>query len=330
MNLVFFIRFTNMIKEVLLSLLLFSSVNTLAQYPKASISNGLIEATLYLPDASNGFYRATRFDWAGVVSSLKYKDHEFFGQWYAKHDPKVHDAIQGPVEAFDPIGYDTAKPGETFIKIGVGTLKRINSNPYRFSSQFETVNGGEWKVKIKKNRVTFIHELNDTSGYAYIYKKTLRLIKNKPELVLEHSLKNTGKKAIETNTFNHNFFVIDKQPTGPDFTVSLPFEISNQAAGKNLMKFANKQMRYLKELKKGESTMEYPIGFTGDRVEDYDFTIANSRTGASVRITSDKPLSNFMFWSVPTTLSPEPFIKIKALPGEEFNWNIKYEFKSKD
>ncbi|SKB35961.1 hypothetical protein SAMN05661099_0853 [Daejeonella lutea] len=308
--------------------MLLSALEIFAQHPETTISNGLIEAKLYLPDATNGFYRATRFDWAGVVSSLKYKNHEYFGQWYAKHDPKVHDAIQGPVEAFDPIGYDAVKPGESFVKIGVGSLKKINANPYRFSSPFEIVNAGEWKVKKKKNAVTFVHELHDANGYAYIYTKTLRLLKNKPVLVLEHSLKNIGKNLIETSTFNHNFFVIDKQPTGPDFTVTLPFEINNQSAGKNLMKFENKQMNYLKVLTKGESTMEYPKGFTGDRVEDYDFTVANSRTGASVRITADKPLSNFMYWSVPTTLSPEPFIKIKALPGETFKWNINYEFSS--
>ncbi|WP_221406196.1 hypothetical protein [Daejeonella lutea] len=313
--------------KILLAMLL-SALEIFAQHPETTISNGLIEAKLYLPDATNGFYRATRFDWAGVVSSLKYKNHEYFGQWYAKHDPKVHDAIQGPVEAFDPIGYDAVKPGESFVKIGVGSLKKINANPYRFSSPFEIVNAGEWKVKKKKNAVTFVHELHDANGYAYIYTKTLRLLKNKPVLVLEHSLKNIGKNLIETSTFNHNFFVIDKQPTGPDFTVTLPFEINNQSAGKNLMKFENKQMNYLKVLTKGESTMEYPKGFTGDRVEDYDFTVANSRTGASVRITADKPLSNFMYWSVPTTLSPEPFIKIKALPGETFKWNINYEFSS--
>jgi len=317
-------------KEFLFGLLLFSGLNLFGQYPEASISNGLIAAKLYLPDADKGFYKATRFDWAGIISSLKYNNHEFFGQWYAKHDPRVHDAIQGPVEAFDPIGYDSAKPGETFVKIGVGTLKKLNDKPYRFSSQFEIMNGGEWTIKKRKDRVQFIHELHDVNGYAYIYKKTVRLVKNKPELVLEHSLKNIGAKEIETHTFNHNFFVIDQQPTGPDFTVSLPFEISNQAAGKKLMKFENMQMRYLKELSKGESTMEYPVGFTGDRIEDYDFTIANSKTGASVRITADQPLSKFMFWSVPTTLSPEPFIKVKARPGEKFKWNITYEFNSKD
>ena len=316
-------------KKAFICLLLFSTINALAQYPEAIISNGVIEAKLYLPDANNGFYKGSRFDWSGVVSSLKYKNHEFFGQWYPTHNPRVHDAIQGPVEAFDPIGYDTAKPGETFIKIGVGTIKKINTNPYRFSSPFEIINAGEWKIKKKKSSVKFIHKLQDVSGYAYTYIKTLRLVKNKPELILEHSLKNTGANAIETSVFNHNFFVIDQQPTGPDFTVSLPFEISNKAAGKNL-KFEKNELVYLKELTKGESTMEYPTGYAGDQVKDYDFKVKNSKTGAGVRITSDRPLSRFMFWSVPTTLSPEPFIKVKALPGEEFKWNIKYEFKSKE
>jgi len=317
-----------MCKKIIFALFLLTSLKTFAQFPEASITNGEITAKLYLPDPKNGFYRATRFDWAGVVSSLKYKDHQYFGQWYTKHDSKVHDAIQGPVEAFDPIGYEDAKPGETFIKIGVGTLRKINSNPYKFSSQFVIVNGGVWKVRKKKDRVEFIHELYDENGYAYIYKKTLRLVYQKPELILEHSLKNTGKKVIETNTFNHNFFMIDKQATGPDFTVSLPFNIESKASGKDLIMFKNKEIRYLKDLEKGESTMEYPKGFSGNKVEDYDITIENKKTGGGVRITADKPLSNFMFWSIPTTLSPEPFIKIKVLPGGEFKWDIKYQFYS--
>jgi len=76
--------------------------------PKASISNGLITAQLYLPNAVNGYYRGTRFDWAGQIPDLRYKGHSYFGQWFEKYDPMSHDAIMGPVEAFDPVGYDEA------------------------------------------------------------------------------------------------------------------------------------------------------------------------------------------------------------------------------
>ncbi|MHB1176872.1 MAG: hypothetical protein ACYCZO_00915 [Daejeonella sp.] len=292
-----------MSKMTILTIFLLTGSTAFAQYPEASISNGLIEAKLYLPDAREGFYRAMRFDWAGVISSLRYKNHEYFGQWYNKHDPKVHDAIQGPVEAFDPIGYDAAEPGETFIKIGVGTLRKINMSPYRFSTPFEIIDGGNWKVRKRKNRVDFTHELNDGNGYAYIYKKTLLLPKNKPELVLKHSLKNVGKKPIETSTFNHNFFMIDKEPTGADFTVSLPFQIESKAVAASLISFDNMDMHYLRNLTKGEYTMEYPKGYTGDKVEDYDIRVENKKTGSGVRITANRPLSNFMFWSVPTNHS---------------------------
>ena len=88
-------------------------------FPKASISNGVIRAELMLPDAKKGSYRGTRFDWAGVISSLQFQGHEYFGRWYEHHDPNIHDAITGPVEEFrtndSGLGYDEAKPGVLFL-----------------------------------------------------------------------------------------------------------------------------------------------------------------------------------------------------------------------
>jgi hypothetical protein len=317
-------------KHIIFIILIFSASSIFAQYPQSRISNGVIEANLYLPDAKKGFYRGTRFDWSGIINSLKYNDHEYFGKWYQQHDPAKHDAITGPVEAFDPIDYTTAAPGEKFLKIGIGILKKVKNEPYGFSKPFEVLNAGKWKVRTKSDRVEFIHTLSDDSGYSYIYKKTVRLAEGKSQMILEHSLKNTGQKAISTSVFNHNFFVIDNQTTGPDFSVSMPFKISSEPAKKSLMTFIDNKMVYTRDLKKGESTMEYPKGFTGTSIGDYDFRIENQKTGAAVRITSDRPLSHLMYWSVPTTLSPEPFIKIDALPGEEFTWSIIYDFYTID
>ena len=70
-----------------------------AEAPEATISNGSIQSRLYLPDAQRGYYRGTRFDWSGVIYSLRYKGHEYFGPWFDKYDPNTHDAITGPVEA---------------------------------------------------------------------------------------------------------------------------------------------------------------------------------------------------------------------------------------
>ncbi len=75
------------------------------------------------------------------IPSLEFQGHTFFGQWFEKYDPKLHDAIMGPVEEFltngAGLGYAEAKPGENFVKIGVGAIRKpeeaasISSAPTR-------------------------------------------------------------------------------------------------------------------------------------------------------------------------------------------------------
>ena len=95
-------------------------------YPKADISNGVIQAELMLPDPQHGSYQGTRFDWSGIIFSLQYQGHEYFGKWYEKHDPKIHDAITGPVEEFrtndSGLGYEEAKAGGTFVRAEAGAF----------------------------------------------------------------------------------------------------------------------------------------------------------------------------------------------------------------
>ncbi len=133
--------------------------------PKAEISNGQIRAVLYLPDAQTGFYRSTRFDWSGVIASLKYRGHEYYGPWFHKVDGKVHDfeyddsgvvasplsASVGPAEEYQTdgkaLGYDEAKGGGTFVKIGVGVLRKpLNETKYDHYKQYEIADSGKWTV----------------------------------------------------------------------------------------------------------------------------------------------------------------------------------------
>lgn len=212
-------------KGIVLCLILLawhSYASPVDDFPKVSISNGIINASILLPDTKTGYYRATRFDWSGVVETLEYDNHSYFGQWFPKYDPQIHDAIKGPVEEFGAIGYDEAAVAEKFIKIGVGALKKTNAKPYSSFTLYPIENSGTWKVKAKKDRVEFTQELHDESGYAYIYTKTVRLLKGKPEMVLEHSLKNTGNKPLQTKVYDHNFFIIDQQPTGPGHKSKVP------------------------------------------------------------------------------------------------------------
>ena len=157
-----------------------------ADFPQVEISNDALHAKVYLPDPERGYYRGTRFDWSGVIASLKYKGHDYFGPLFDQHDPKVHDNIRGPVEDFRTnnagLGYDESKAGGTFIKIGVGVLRKAEEQRYRQANYYEIVNSGRWSSRKGRDWVEFVHELSDGKGYSYLYRKTVRLAKGKPEL----------------------------------------------------------------------------------------------------------------------------------------------------
>jgi hypothetical protein len=298
----------------------------LDQFPQAEITNGIIHARLYLPDSKDGYYRASRFDWSGVISELEYKDHTYFGQWFDKYSPTIHDAIMGPVEDFSPVGYDEAKTGDSFLKIGIGIVIKPEEPKYSIVTPYQIINPGIWKIKKKIDQVEFNHTLNNKE-YAYEYKKIVQLIKGKPEMVLSHSLKNTGKQTIETNAYAHNFFVLDKQPIGQGFVVTFPFRLSGEAQGtENFGEIRDKQIIFLKELSKNEHLYFKSLQGFGNSAKDYDIKIENHKTGAAVRITSDQPLSKLVFWSASKTLCPEPYIQMKIKPGETFKWKIYYQF----
>src|SRR5580692_9990222 len=77
--------------------------------PQVEISDKTIHAKIYLPDAHQGYYQSTRFDWSGVVASLEANGHSYFGKWFddsdqRSHDPRNHDSITGPVEEFQALG----------------------------------------------------------------------------------------------------------------------------------------------------------------------------------------------------------------------------------
>ena len=300
-----------------------------AGYPEAEISNGLIRAKLLLPDPERGSYRGTRFDWSGIISSLQYQGHEYFGQWYEQHDPKIHDAITGPVEEFRTnnagLGYDQAKPGGTFIRIGVGTVRKPDENAYRPFATYDIVNPGKWTHHGGRDWIEFVHELYSDEGYGYVYRKTLRLTSGKPQLVIEHALKNTGRKTIETAQYNHNFFVIDREVVGPDIVVRFPFVPHASHELQNGAEIQGQEVRYTRELKKGESVSSELAGF-GNNSSDYDIRIENRKTGAGVRISGDRPLSKVVFWSIRSVACPEPYVELRIEPAQELKWRITYDF----
>ncbi len=316
-----------------------------APVPEAEITNSLVRVQLYLPDAAAGFYRGTRFDWSGVIQGLEYAGHDYYPQWFQRSDPNVHDfvyagadivagpctAITGPAEEFvsggKGLGFDEANAGGTFIKIGVGVLRRpddANYDPFRL---YPIKDGGRWLVTRKPDSIEFRHELSDpATGYAYEYRKTVSVAGDKPQLVLDHHLRNTGRRRIQTSVYNHNFLYLDRQAPGLNVSLTLPFRIrSAPPPASGLAEVRENRIGFTRTLT-GQDRVYLDLQGFGEEAKDYDVRIEDRSVGAGVRITGDRPLSRLALWAIRAPLSIEPFIDMTIEPGAEFTWQIRYEY----
>lgn len=294
------------------------------KYPSAEISNGMVKMKLYLPDKEKGYYRATRFDWSGLIASLEWKGHQFFGQWKATHDPLVHEDLPGPVEAsvMPGLGYEEAKAGGSFIRLGVGVLEKPDEEQYRWDHTYKIVDPGKWVVSRGKDWIEFIQTLNGPNGWGYVYTKKISLKKDHPGFTISHVLKNTGEKTIKIDQFNHNFFMMDGDTTGREFVVRFPFNIATKNDLKGIVKTDGHNLRFVKDLREGTIWLELK-GY-GKDVSDHNITIFNTKSGIGVNYKVDKPLYRQVFWACPTTLCPENFILLDVPAGKTENWNSDY------
>lgn len=331
----------------LLALLMGGPGTSFGESHDVQIGNGLIHATIHPPDPVSGFYRGTRFDWSGIIGSLTYHNHNYYGPWFTKTDPTVKDyiyngpdiiagpcsAVTGPAEEFltngEALGFNEASPGGTFLKIGVGVLRRPDDAKYSIFRLYDVVDHGKWSVRVSPESVAFIQKVSDpSSGYGYLYRKVIRLIPGKPQMIIEHKLTNVGRRTIVTSVYDHNFLVLDHQTIGPDFSITLPFEIHPaRPTNSTFGTVDGRSIHYVRALH-GRDLFGIKIEGFGPTSKDYEITIDNPHAGAGMRIKGDRPLESEELWSIRSTLAMEPYIHMSIGPGKSFTWKYIYTYYS--
>jgi len=202
---------------------------------------------------------------------------------------------------------------------------------YDHSRVYAIVDPGKWTIKKSKDSVEFTHVLTDEAdGYGYIYRKTVRLVPGKPQMILEHSLKNTGTKPIRTTVYNHNFLVLDNEGPSKDLTITVPFQIeSPRPPTPGLLEARGNQLTYLKTLTGTERGTATIRGF-GETAKDYDIRVENKKLGAGYHVVGDRPLSNIAVWSIRTVNAVEPYSSMSIEPGQDYTWNLTYDYYTTD
>ena len=324
--------------------LLLASPALAEDYPHVVLKNDKLKFTLYETDATKGFYRGTRFDHAGVFGHVEFAGHKIFGSWKDKHDPTNHDDIVGPCEEFGnqaPLGYDDAKVGGTFLKIGVGELEKPKEAKYSFANKYKIVKPLEWERRrydlsrmkqddLPDNAPWQVWETSQkTNGYGYGYRKHVALSAEDARITVAHYLKNTGEKQLTTDFYNHNFFNVDGDPVGPNYSFAFPCAVKAQdLRGKfgELVELKDKEFRFKDKLPTGDFVMAGLTGFDTKDEKHQTFEMRHAPSGVRIEVKHSYPFAKFYVWGIKTTICPEPYMAIDVKPGEEVRWAITYTF----
>ena len=293
---------------------------------KFSIFNNTLKLTLHAPDGVKGYYRGTRFDWAGVFESVEYRGCNYAEPWFENYSPVMHDAVCGPAEEFSPIGLDEAvEAGAPFLKIGVGVLERMEGEYDRFKLH-NILDSGRRTLCVTENSVVFGHSIDSDTGYGYEYIKEISLT-GPNAFRISHRLKNTGRKPLAGNVYNHNFFTLGLMATGESRQLDFPFTPEGDwRAEYTEVGFKENGIRFTRTLQKGESVFTGNLHAAGCGLNGspYGLELRELQTGRAVAAKCAEPMVKAVFWSNHRIACIEPYIDYAVAPGETFDFAIDY------
>lgn len=194
------------------------------------------------------YYTSSRFEHGSMIGDIVFGgDKSVYGRglWRTPHDPSWPESGVGLASEFGcgdngvtcvgkgditngVLGYESAKSGEPFLKIGVGALIKgscpdctgDDNGDYKFNSPYKFYRPPKWNVLPSpgSNEITFLSE-ESLGEYGYRVQKTARLDGN--VLTVRSLLSNTGKKQFTTPWYSHHLFTGDNDAVGPGYSLDL-------------------------------------------------------------------------------------------------------------
>ncbi|RYZ80402.1 MAG: hypothetical protein EOO68_37425, partial [Moraxellaceae bacterium] len=124
------------------------------------------------------------------------------------------------------IGFEAAKAGDNFLKIGVGKLVRHYGEDYDFWHQYKIRQLLPVRVQRKGDVVTVRQNGYLAHKYGYAYTKRYRVLPKSATLVIEYELRNSGRRPITFNHYNHNWFAFEGRSTSPPYSLETKFPLA--------------------------------------------------------------------------------------------------------
>ena len=239
-----------MVLAIILILLVACNVSADSEvYANMTLHSPIMSARVFLPyedkPGDKQYYVGSRFEHGSMIGDFVFGHKIAYGRnmWRTPHDASWPESGVGLASEFGcgddgptcarkasngVLGYEAAKNGEPFLKIGVGALIKGScpdclddpTDNYKFNSPYEFYRKPKWSTlpSSSKNEVKFVHE-ESLGNVGYKIQKTIRLEGNL--MIVRTSLTNLGKERFSTPWYSHHFFTGDDDPVGLGYGIDL-------------------------------------------------------------------------------------------------------------
>ena len=355
-------------------------------YANVTLHSPIMSARVFLPfkDGSEDsqYYVGSRFEHGSMIGDVLFGHKTAYGRdmWRTPHDASWPESGVGLASEFGcgddgptcagkgditngVLGYESAKNGEPFLKIGVGALIKGScpdcltdpTDDYKFNSPYKFYRQPKWSTlpSPSPNEVSFVHE-ESLGDLGYRIQKTIRLEGN--IMTVRTILSNSGKKQFSTPWYSHHFFTGDNDPVGPGYGIDLGLseygvkastplfdqpgmgswaEDLNTYANVTMARDGSISMRMSKTIPEGVRLKAEFLDEQTITLTDGSFTL-HAPNGLSVeeRIPELQSQSRNPFiykynvYAERGTLSPEPMLLLYLQPAETTVWTQHLKFTS--
>jgi len=267
-------------------------------------------------------YRDARFDWSGFITQVTLDDEYSFCAPESLEEGEGSGGIGlcNEFGIFRPIGYDDARIGEQFPKLGVGLLQKIDDEVYDFTRDYPVAPFPiHWQIQ--PDCVEFTIEPLPCRGYEARLKKIISLHDN--DLRIEYELENVGEKPLRTHEYGHNFVAVNGGAPGPDYSLQLQPGVLLRKMPPALFQEAS-TIHWSAPL--AAPLMVRSANFASGECDSMSWELTHAPSGCGLREKIEGRILRFALWCAPHVISPEVFIDINLQPGEKQRWTRRTTF----
>jgi hypothetical protein len=256
-----------------------------------------------------------RFDRSAVVVGVRWKGRSFV------EERGLPDEFG--LRGMGVLGYEEAAPdGGEFLKIGVGVLRRDTPDAYTFARHWPVASSLPVETEVTATEVRVRQSAPELQGFSVETEKRYH-VQADGVLVIEYGLRNTGRRPIAFEHYNHNFFAFAGVPTDEAYRVVPAFALPESSNEPWLLDADGLRLRAPAPARAGVS-----FAVEVQASPDQNLVIVRHRNGQRVEIGGDFPVARFVVWATAPVICPEVFHRATVQPDETVRWTRWYRFSS--